>query len=618
VSPRDNALTARANVVTSWLAENLAALARRHPALAEAIAGHDRGGVEMRAAADGSANLIVKGVPLHNVHAPLDEARRWAAGRLAELDGDRGGALLVPGFGCGHHVAALADATARRIVVVEPNLDVLRAALDAVDRRGLLGRIDVLAAEPSSAELDAMGDVTLVAFAPALASDRARLGCVRAAVQARMGSRDLRLRILVVSPVAGGSLPPSLYAARALEELGHAVSLLDLGPFEPGFRHLGAFAARGAGRRALEGRFVDLLAAGIVERAERERVDLVLALAQAPLTAEALERLSRAGVRTAFWFVEDFRRFAYWREVAPRYHHVFCIQREECLDAFAAAGVRAAYLPCAADPSVHRPVVVSPQERARFGSPVSFVGAGYRNRRVAFRRLIDLDFKVWGSEWEGADGLWGAVVQEGGRRVTPEESVRIFNASAVNLNLHSSTYVDGVDPNGDFVNPRAFELAGCAAFQLVDERRLLPGLFEPGVEIATFSSTAELRDRVAHYLARPDERAAIAEAGRRRVLAEHTYKARMAEMLAVVFAADYGHFRASRRGKCGRAAMVEAAGADTGLGRYLRQVCGDRPEASLADLARHIGAGRGALSEEEEILLFLKQFDEMFLTEHRV
>jgi spore maturation protein CgeB len=433
-----------------------------------------------------------------------------------------------------------------------------------------------------------------------------------------MGRRDLRLRILVVSPVAGGSLPVSVYAARALEGLGHAVSLLDLGPFGPGFRHLGAFTARGAARQALEGRFVDLLAAGIVERAEREQVDLVVALAQAPLTAEALKRLSRAGVRTAFWFVEDFRRFPYWREVVPHYHHVFCIQRGECLDAFAAAGVRAAYLPCAADPSVHRPVVVSPQERERFGSAVSFVGAGYRNRRVAFRRLIDLDFKVWGSEWEGADGLWGAVVQEGGRRVTPEESVRIFNASAVNLNLHSSTYVDGVDPSGDFVNPRTFELAGCAAFQLVDERRLLPELFEPDVEIAIFSSAAELRDRVAHYLARPGERAAIAEAGRRRVLAQHTYETRMAEMLAVIFAADYEHFRTARRRECGRAAMVEAAGPDTGLGRYLRQTCGDRSEVSLADLARHIGDGQGALSEEEEIFLFLKQFDEMFLTEHRV
>src|SRR6185436_7068680 len=105
-----------------------------------------------------------------------------------------------------------------------------------------------------------------------------------------------------------------------------------------------------------------------------------------------------------------------------------------------------------------------------------FAGAGYRNRRLAFRSLLDLGLKVWGSDWSGA-GVLDAVVQRGGARIDPDELVRIANATDVNLNLHSSTYVDGVEPNGDFVNPRTFELAAAGAFQLVDERALLPSLF---------------------------------------------------------------------------------------------------------------------------------------------
>src|SRR5207244_1404466 len=110
-------------------------------------------------------------------------------------------------------------------------------------------------------------------------------------------------------------------------------------------------------------------------------------------------------------------------------------------------------------------------ERAELGAPVGFVGAGYRNRRIAFRPLLDLGLKIWGTEWGGA-GQVEAAVQRDGARISTEDTVRIFNATRVNLNLHSSTYVDGVEPRGDFVNPRTFELAAAGAFQLVDRRAL--------------------------------------------------------------------------------------------------------------------------------------------------
>ena len=605
------------------LAENLAVLARKAPDLAAAIADRDGQGIELRTAADGSQLAFVRGVPLHNVHDPVGEARRWAAAWLAgrdaprgQPDGDSDRVLLVPGFGAGHHLAALAAVTSCAIHVVEPNLDLLHAVLAGVDVRALLDRVVLRASVPTRAELEAMGRVGLCVFSPALTSDRDRLGGLRAAVQGWLGCRDLRLRILVVSPFHGGSLPLAGHASRALAALGHTVTFLDMSPFDAGFRHLGELGSE-TGLAAIRGRFVDVLADGIVERAQRQEVDLVLALAQAPLTAAALDRLANADIRTALWFVEDFRRFPYWREVAPSYDHVFCIQRDECLEAFTAAGVRPTYLPCAADPALHRARTPTAAERTRWGSAVSFVGAGYRNRRVAFRRLLDLELKVWGTEWEGAEGLWGQVVQEGGRRLSAEESVHVFNASTINVNLHSSTYVDGVDPRGDFVNPRTFELAACGAFQLVDDRRLLPELFVPGLEIATFASVTELRERIAYYLARPGERAALAEAGRRRVLAEHTYGARMAQMLEAICAVDYPRLRGRWTASRGVDALVAAAGPETPLGRHLARTCGTLRAVTLDDIASHIHNGEGPLGEEEEILLFLKQFDDLFLAGER-
>jgi spore maturation protein CgeB len=122
---------------------------------------------------------------------------------------------------------------------------------------------------------------------------------------------------------------------------------------------------------------------------------------------------------------------------------------------------------------------------------------------------------------------------------------------------------------------------------------------------------------VEHYLAHPDERCAVAAAGRRRVLIEHTYDVRMAQMLEHVFGVDYERYADARRPERGKAALVAAAGADTALGRYLERACPDVPEVGVEHLAAQVQAGRGALSDEEAIWIFLKHYDDMFLANYR-
>ena len=56
-------------------------------------------------------------------------------------------------------------------------------------------------------------------------------------------------------------------------------------------------------------------------------------------------------------------------------------------------------------------------------------------------------------------------------------------------------------------------------------------LFEEGKEIACFASPEEMVEKVEHYLAHPEERAAMAEAGHRRAVPAYSYTARMAELL---------------------------------------------------------------------------------------
>jgi spore maturation protein CgeB len=592
------------------LEQNLRALRDRDPVRAAEVERAEPAAGAVEPAASGAPTLTTDGVLLHNRHDPVAEAKRWAAG---QGDAEPGVTAVVLGLGLGYHVEALAARWPGRIVVVEPDAALLRTALATRDLRALLGRVELVGGEPPPAAIDAWAPIALATHGPSLLRQPA-LRAAKERIAARAALRDLQLRILVVSPLAGGSYPITGYCARALAELGHAVTVLDLSPFASGMHAIPAFTPKKGARRVIEEAWGRFLGAGVMAAVEAAKPDLVLAMAQAPLDASVLAEVRRRGIRTAFWFVEDHRLFPYWRNVIGEYDYFFAIQEGDFLaEATSLAPGVAAYLPCAADPTVHRPLALDPDERLALGAPVGFVGAGYRNRRIVFRSLLDLGLRIWGTEWEGAGQVEGAV-QRGGARIPTEDTVRIFNATDVNVNLHSSTWVDGVDPRGDFVNPRTFELAAAGAFQVVDRRALLPPLLEPGAEVATFAEAAELRDLVRHYLAHPDERRQLAARARARALAEHTYRHRMERLLETVLGRDWEALRARPREETVRdAARAEGA---TPLGRLLTAMPPTTP-FTLDRVAQELMRREGDLSDPEAILLFLHQFDAMYVQEAR-
>jgi spore maturation protein CgeB len=341
--------------------------------------------------------------------------------------------------------------------------------------------------------------------------------------------------------------------------------------------------------------------------AKETRPDLVLALAQAPLLPGTLASLEEMEIPTAFWFVEDYRILTYWRELAPCYTYFFGIQKAEFRKELTAIGVkRYNYLPTAAAPEIHLPVKLTPEEREKYGSPLSFVGAGYYNRRMLFRGLIDYPFKIWGSDWPMVPPL-DRLIQLNAARIDTETCVRIFNASAVNLNLHSSLSHEGVVPEGDFVNPRTFEIASCGAFQLVDKRTLLSELFEEG-ELELFGNLAELRGKIDHYLTRPEERIRIAGLGRKRVLREHTYLRRMEELLAIVLADQPVMAEKHRSRMDEQVRLREGIDQQEGLKELLDRLPPATPP-TLAGIYGTLREGEGSLSRAEKIFLALKNVE---------
>lgn len=415
------------------------------------------------------------------------------------------------------------------------------------------------------------------------------------------------MRVLVVLPLYGGSLPVGRYCASALADLGHLVEVFEAPDFYASFQALKGLKVTSDRLQYLENSYLQILSQAVLAKVETFEPDLVLALAQAPLSIQALKRLKRDGVPTAMWFVEDYRLFTYWQAFAPHYDFFAVIQKGDFLAQLQQIGVdNALYLPMAAQPNVHKRLELSSVEQRKFGSEVSFMGAGYPNRRMAFRDLVRFDFKLWGTDWEG-DSILAPYVQMGGARVSSEDCVRIFNASKVNINLHSSIQAKELVTGGDFVNPRTFEVAACGGFQLVDRRGLMAELFAED-ELAVFDRMEELAPRIEHYLAHPEEREAMAKRGQARVLAEHTYAARMRTLLEFIASRRSG-WPKPRAAAAACDGLPEALAADiSGLLERL----GLPADAAFDDLVWAVRQQQGRLGEMDAAVLFLDEWRKLY------
>lgn len=342
-------------------------------------------------------------------------------------------------------------------------------------------------------------------------------------IRSALGKGKLEdMRILVVGAVEGGSVPVGKAIHAGFREIGQETRFLDYSDFKDDFVKVAK-----ARNRDLSARFILRCNIRLMETVLDFRPDAVLGIAQSPmLNPELLIKLRKEGIILCFWFVEDFRIFTYWRSYAPLFDYYFTIQKDPFWDEMKQMGCRNFYyLPPAFDANVK----TDEPERLPV-IPVSFVGAPYPNRVHFFSRLNRPDFQIYGDAWARYGN--GSVVI-GDRWISHEEARSIYRRSLININLHSSR-----DPasfgEGDFVNPRTFELAGLGAFQLTDMRRLMPLHFDLNEEITALTCWEEMTEAVDHFLGCDSERQEMARRAQERVLREHTYRHRAEEIVSLL------------------------------------------------------------------------------------
>lgn len=104
-----------------------------------------------------------------------------------------------------------------------------------------------------------------------------------------------KLRILVVLPLYGGSLPIGRYVASALREEGHLVEIFESPEFNSAYNSLKNLKVTADRLDYLQNSFLNVVSQSVLAKVETFEPDMVLAMAQAPLN----HQLSNDSVVTA-------------------------------------------------------------------------------------------------------------------------------------------------------------------------------------------------------------------------------------------------------------------------------------------------------------------------------
>ncbi len=178
--------------------------------------------------------------------------------------------------------------------------------------------------------------------------------------------------------------------------------------------------------------------------------------------------------------------------------------------------------------SFHKPSSPSPEDIARVGGDIVFIGHHEKERADDLRFLADhgLPVRIFGPGWEQVKSAKNYEVTHAS--LWGEDYPLALAASKINLCFLRKI-------NRDQQTQRTMEIPACGGFMLAERTEQHLELFVEGKEAAFFDSRAELLEKCKYYLEHEEERQAIAEAGRQRCVASgYSNKANIKRMLETV------------------------------------------------------------------------------------
>ncbi|MBI5666032.1 MAG: glycosyltransferase [Nitrospirae bacterium] len=273
----------------------------------------------------------------------------------------------------------------------------------------------------------------------------------------------------------------------------------------------------------------------------RETKPDFLLYAKNELSVETFRELRRS-TKLIMWYPDPV--IPDWLPPFVEVADVFFTMTEGLVEEFKKINPNSYWLTQGFEPSFFEIREITERDRKKYSADVAFVGnlgskPHYLPRRTLLQSVIDNGFKLkwWGPrmprKFSTVPLLFGKLGRAyGGEYVFRETYAKVARLSKIFLALEAMPHIR------KSMSSRMYTAVGCGAFYLCRHVEGIEEILEPGKEIVTFRDEDEMLDMIRYYLRNDALRQRIAEAGRKRVLHEHTYEIRvrqMAEMISHLF-----------------------------------------------------------------------------------
>lgn len=172
----------------------------------------------------------------------------------------------------------------------------------------------------------------------------------------------------------------------------------------------------------------------------------------------------------------------------------------------------------------------------RFKADISFIGTLLPEKRVFIKKNVlplrrKYNLKLYGQDWTFPEKAMSFSKKVGQFFNIPilkdiqkpslclEDEAKIYKSSTISINVHE----DYQKRFGNDCNERTFKIPLYGGFEITDDVAVIRKYFKEDEEIIIAKDSKDWYEKINHYMKYPEKRFKIMEAGKARVLKDHTY-----------------------------------------------------------------------------------------------
>lgn len=198
-------------------------------------------------------------------------------------------------------------------------------------------------------------------------------------------------------------------------------------------------------------------------------------------------------------------------------------------------------IPLAADK-----LVIFPQYSKKFKADISYIGTYLPEKKKIFETVVfplrkKCDLKIYGQGWTFSERLINNLDKLGKYFNLPlikslqkpklllEDERKIYTSSIISINVHEEYQ----KKFGGDCNERTFKIPLAGGFEITDNVACIRKYLVDGKEIIIAKNKKEWFDKIGYYIKNPEKRLPIIEAGKKKILKEHTYHNRVKQIIEI-------------------------------------------------------------------------------------